>query len=83
MRGTNFQELKRIVATIKLPEIVLGYILSEFSVNKIPSSEIYRRIGSRFSIDKKIIRACLILLQESDAIEFRNVCHESYILIKR
>lgn len=72
--------LQKTVCNIRLPEIVYGFILREFNTSfPIPASEIYRRIGAKISLDKTIIRSCLLVLCKAGALSIRNVGREQFI----
>ena len=80
----NGKSLRQVVCSIRLPEIVYGLSLLEFNTSfHIPVSEIYRRIGAKLSLDRKIMSACLLVLAGAGAIKFQHVGHEKFVEVIR
>lgn len=77
--------LKEAVCNTTVIELVLGFISLEFPnrFEAIPSGEIFRRVGCKLSIDRKTVRACLLVLEEAGLIDFVMIGHEPHIRIKR
>jgi len=65
---------------LTLPDLVYGIILKEFTCGKIQLPEVYRKVGAKISIDKKIMRTCLVLLSEQGLIKFHPMGRTGYIV---
>ena len=75
--------LKNIIQSLSLADVILGLVLLNFKPRqKIPLSEVYRILGSQFSISKDIIRASLILFSDNRIIRLQTLGRTPFLVLE-
>jgi hypothetical protein len=67
---------------LTLTDVVFGLIMMEFQYGRVPLSDVYRRIGAKLSLEREVIRTCLMILSERGFIEFYPLGKAPYVKLR-